>query len=54
MENGPVLRFNHRKTFIPLIMLFFDAGRSESDSQMSEIKHEVEVSAFHLKTLVIL
>ena len=27
MENGPVLRFNHRKTFIPLIILFFDAAR---------------------------
>ena len=27
-KNGPVLRFNHREIFIPLVMLFFDAARS--------------------------
>ena len=33
-------------------MLFFDAARSKSNFQMSEIKHEVEASAFHLETRV--
>ena len=50
MGNGPVLRFNHREIFIPRIMLFFDAVRSESNSQMSEIKLEAEARAFHLET----
>ena len=29
-------------------MLFFDAVRSESNFQMSEIKHAAEASTFHL------
>ena len=31
-------------------MLFFDAARSESNFQMSEIKHAAEASTFHLET----
>ena len=33
-------------------MLFFNAARSESNFQMSEIKHEAEASTFHLETCV--
>ena len=51
MENGPVLRFNHREIFIPSL-LFFDAARSESNFQMLEIKHAGEASTFHLETRV--
>ena len=33
-------------------MLFFHAARSESNFQMSEIKHAAEASTFHLETRV--
>ena len=33
-------------------MLFFDAVRSKSNFQMSEIKQEAAASAFHLETHV--
>ena len=35
-----------------LILLFFHAARSESNFQMSEIKHAAEASTFHLETRV--
>ena len=56
MENGSVLCFNHREihVFIPLVMLFFDAVRSESNFQMSEIIHEAEANAFHLETRIVI
>ena len=39
-----------RGNISPLIMLFFNAARSKSNFQMSEIKHEAKMSAFHLET----
>ena len=38
--------------YLFLIMLFFDATRSKSNFQMSEIKHAAKASTFHLETRV--
>ena len=54
LSNGkwPCFTFKSQGNIYSLIMLFFDAARSESNFQMSEIKHAAEASTFHLETRV--
>ena len=48
----PSFTFYSQGNIYSLIMLFSDAARSESNFQMSEIKHAAEASTFHLETRV--
>ena len=53
MENGPVLRFNHREIFIPSLCYFLMQREARVIFKCRNcFKHAAEASTFHLETRV--